>query len=293
MPFMRARQLRIGQVAAPLEMAPGSGKISNMSRRRTRGQVAVETALVLPVFVFLILGLLQMGLMSHARVLTKYAAFKAVRAGAVNGGDVAMMENAALGVLLPVLGRRGTAGAPYKTDSIMAYNTAWNAMSNNNQIGGLKFAEVVVCAPSRSQVNAAGDFDDPRVAIGDGNVRSGVSNQTVDDWPGFNNTKLQIQVTTYYRMFIPFANWMVWRIAANKEDGSPQKMRTLGWKAGSTSSTGKAFQSLAQYASQKVYITPIRASYAMRMQSNFRQAAAQALPNAGRGTNPDCKKTWN
>ena len=43
----------------------------------------METALVLPVFVFLILGLLQMGLMSHARVLTKYAAFKAVRAGAV------------------------------------------------------------------------------------------------------------------------------------------------------------------------------------------------------------------
>jgi hypothetical protein len=289
MSAMRARQLRIGQVPGPIERAAGSGKISNMSRRRTRGQVAVETALVLPVFVFLILGLLQMGLMSHARVLTKYAAFKAVRAGAVNGGDVGMMENAALGVLLPVLGRRGTAGAPYKTDSVMAYNTAWSAMSNNNQIGGLKFAEVVVCSPSRSQANAASDFDDPRTAIGPSNTNSG----TVSDWRSFNNTKLQIQVTTYYRMFIPFANWMVWRIAANREDGSPQKMRTLGWKAGSTTSTAKAFQNLTQYASQKVYITPIRASYAMRMQSNFRQSAAQALPNTGSYTNPACKKTWN
>jgi hypothetical protein len=258
--------------------------------RRTRGQVAVETAIVLPVFVFLILGLLQMGLMAHARLLTKYAAYKAVRAGSINGGDVPIMENAALAVLLPVLGRRGTSGAPYKTDTVGAWNTAWNAMSSNQQDGpALKFVQIVVCAPSRAQANAGSDFDDPRNAIGQGNSEN--SGQ-VDDWRGFNNTKLQVQATTYYRMFIPFANWMVWRIAANKEDGSPQKMRWLGWKAGSTTSSGQAFVNLEQYARRKMYITPIRASYAMRMQSNFRQSAARALPNAGSYTNPACKKTW-
>src|SRR4051794_41076235 len=70
------------------------------------GQAAVESAIVLPLFVFLILGILQLGLMHQARLMTKYAAYKAVRAGSLHNANVDEMEKAALAVLLPMVGTR-------------------------------------------------------------------------------------------------------------------------------------------------------------------------------------------
>ncbi|MDX2008831.1 MAG: TadE family protein [Myxococcaceae bacterium] len=275
---------RIGQVAAPLDPGPVSRDNGRMTHARSRrGQVAVETAIVLPVFVFLILGLLQLGLMHHARIMAKYAAYKAVRAGSLNRGERDAMEKAALAVMLPVLGRKSDVGAPFKTDSATAWNQAWNQMKNNDQASGVKWVDVQVCNPSRNALPQDGDFDDPRVAT-----------QSMGGWYGFNSTKLQVQVTAYYRMYIPFANWMVWRIAANKEDGSPQKMRWLGWKANSHTGTGAALAPLANLANQKKYIVPIRTSYAMRMQSSFSRAGYQNLPNDGNGsgTSRNCKVNW-
>ncbi len=287
---MNPRTGLIGPVAAPLAGTRHLGDTHGM--RRARGQVVVETAIVMPVFVFLILGLLQLGLMHHARVMTKYSAYKAVRAGALNRGEKKDMENAALAVLLPVLGRDSTAGAPYKTDSASAYDTAWAGMRTNKQ-GTVPFVEVAVCNPQQSQVAPDKDFDDARVA------RPG------NDWKGFNSTKLQIQVTVFYRMYIPFANWMVWRLALGEEEGSPKKQRWLGWKKNANKDpSNPGFKKnpnnpetlktrLKSLADQKKYIMPIRASYAMRMQSNFSRDGHSNLPSAGgAGTSPDCKIPW-
>src|SRR5688572_13227446 len=71
--------------------------------RGPRGQAAVETAIVMPLFVFTLLGLLQLGLLHQARLLTKYAAYKAVRSGSINRAKVDVMENAAIAVMLPML----------------------------------------------------------------------------------------------------------------------------------------------------------------------------------------------
>jgi len=43
------------------------------------GQATVEAALTLPLTVFLVLGTVQMFLLLQARLLTEYAAFRAVR----------------------------------------------------------------------------------------------------------------------------------------------------------------------------------------------------------------------
>ena len=69
---------------------------------RQSGQAAVETAIVMPLFVFIILGLLQLGLMHQAHLMAKYASYKAVRAGSLNRGDKEVMRRAALAVLLPL-----------------------------------------------------------------------------------------------------------------------------------------------------------------------------------------------
>ncbi|HYO56746.1 TadE family protein [Archangium sp.] len=78
--------------------------------RRESGQAAVESALVLPLMVFLGLGLLQLTMMQHAKLMTEYAAYCAARSGIVWNGNNERMRDAALIALLPTLGR--TDGLP-------------------------------------------------------------------------------------------------------------------------------------------------------------------------------------
>ncbi len=66
-----------------------------------RGQAAVESAIVIPLMTFLILGVLQLAMLQHAKLMTDYAAYNAARAGIVWNADRWMMENAAIISLLP------------------------------------------------------------------------------------------------------------------------------------------------------------------------------------------------
>ncbi len=47
----------------------------------------VETVLIFPLLLLLIMGIIQMALMCNAKAVVNYAAFCAARAGAVEGGD--------------------------------------------------------------------------------------------------------------------------------------------------------------------------------------------------------------
>src|SRR3954453_20200487 len=69
--------------------------------RRDSGQAAVETALTMPLMLFFVLTILQMGLLMQARNLTQYAVFRATRAGSVNHGDCTPMMHAAVASLIP------------------------------------------------------------------------------------------------------------------------------------------------------------------------------------------------
>ncbi|MCK5690438.1 pilus assembly protein [Myxococcota bacterium] len=74
-------------------------------RKNERGQVLVETAIIMPVVVFLILGALQIVLLQHGRVMTEYAAYNAARAGIVHNANWNVMRNAALISVLPLYAR--------------------------------------------------------------------------------------------------------------------------------------------------------------------------------------------
>jgi hypothetical protein len=83
-----------------------------MLRRRTRGQrgqVMVETAIVLSILVFVILGALQVALIGHGRIMTEYAAYNAARAGIVHNANWNVMRNAAMISTLPLYRRTDTA----------------------------------------------------------------------------------------------------------------------------------------------------------------------------------------
>ena len=80
----------------------------------------------MPLFVFIILGLLQLGLMHQAHLMAKYASYKAVRAGSLNRGDKAVMRRAALAVLLPLTTGTGRDPLVKNVNGSNKYLSAYN-----------------------------------------------------------------------------------------------------------------------------------------------------------------------
>jgi hypothetical protein len=69
--------------------------------RRQAGATLVEFALVMPLALLLVLGIMQIGLMFSAKQLLNQAAFMAARAGAVHNAQQTDMEDALTKALLP------------------------------------------------------------------------------------------------------------------------------------------------------------------------------------------------
>ncbi|RKG86558.1 TadE/TadG family type IV pilus assembly protein [Corallococcus terminator] len=246
-----------------------------MRDRRESGQVAVETAIVLPMFVFLILGTLQLGMMHQARLMTKYAAYKAVRAGALHNANVKEMERAAIAVLLPLISSStGGGGETIKaiesaTDFQMKY--VWASKNTMMDAPGMKYADVTICGPLRNEMGATSgelDFDNPSRITSTG------------DWAQSQRSKLRIQVTFNYRLPIPFADMVIYNIARAKE--MPPVLRLGNGKDKTEYVTGREMKGgVGKYdtaAQSSLYILPIRATYTMRMQSNF-YLGANPLPD--------------
>jgi Flp pilus assembly protein TadG len=223
------------------------------SARSRRGQAAVETAIVMPLFVFLILGMIQLGLMHQARVMTKYAAFKAVRVGSIHNAKQEAMKKAAMAVLLPMAGRR--AGQSFfKASPDSGFAQSWATVKSNIS----DHLDLTICNPTGNYYD---DFDNPAGALG----------RNTSDWETANRGRLSIQLTFYYQLVIPFVNGVLWHIVAGQEN--TELMRTLRlspenpkWRMTGGSRTVSSF---ADKAKQHIYILPIRASWSMRMQSNY------------------------
>ncbi len=215
----------------------------------------VETAIVLPLVIFLILGILQLSLMHQARMLTRYAAFKATRAGALHRAKIDIMKNAAFGVLLPIAGRVN-AESFYRTDSPEGYADAWMQAAEASQPGGVPYVQVTICNPtSQAGWTDATDFDDPEFA-------------GVDSWEGYARTRLHVQVTFYYRLMIPFANMVLWWITYGQENPIMLEVNRMNNYDPQNYGSGRAIEDTYQAAQQGIYYIPIRAHYAYRMQSN-------------------------
>jgi hypothetical protein len=94
-----------------------------------RGQAILEAVLILPLFILIVLGILQLTQIEHARIMTEYAAFSAARAGIVWNGSNERMRDAALLALLPTFGR---------TDSTRELEQTWRRQrATDEQISAL------------------------------------------------------------------------------------------------------------------------------------------------------------
>lgn len=170
---------------------------------RESGQAAVEAALVLPLTVFLVLGTMQLFLLLQGRILAEYAAFRAVRAGAVNYGDCTRMEHAAIGSLLPTFDSfmgHGSGTPAQKLAAAFAarrdgfYNPGWDGGQNEPVVWILRES------PNALWVRGQGggqqkDFDNP--------LRPG---------PGAGLVRLEIRMVYWMPLKIPFADWVMSRM---------------------------------------------------------------------------------
>ena len=250
-------------------------------RRRLRdddGQTVVEGAIVLPAMVFLVLTILQLTMVQHARIMTDYAAYCAARAGIVFNGDKAAMEQAATLALLPTIGR---------TDKLDTLTTTalktFTLEKAKRAVFGLPIVRVRTLSPTAAPFSTLGrhlggreiDFDDVRSSAAQANI-------------------LQIQVEYFYRMPIPFANQILQNIffaqrlnmlqywggvnMANPElavGGMPTGVNAQMVTRFRYPSTGDP-DAWALIAAAQVgpgagggYFFPLKATYSMRMQSNM------------------------
>src|SRR6185503_16858406 len=90
--------------------SPDNGTMDAGVSGRESGQAAVEAALIMPLMVFMALGIIQLTMIQHAKLMTEYAAYQAARAGIVWNGNNERMHDAAIMALLPTMGRTDSAG---------------------------------------------------------------------------------------------------------------------------------------------------------------------------------------
>lgn len=237
----------------------------------------------MPLFIFLILGLLQLALMHQARLMTKYAAYKATRVGAIHSAKMSAMEGAALGVLVPFMAKGDKqAELTFHATNASEYSSAWSAVKTNKQstAGSKNWVDVTICNPTTS-IFKGQDFDDPTV---DQSYVGGTAS-----WKPASSTRLDVQVTFYYRMPIPFANGILWWIAFAEENRTALhvlRMKPIAGSSVCTARTIEDFKSLAEGSGK--YILPIRNSWGMRMHSNFlKDTPGFALP-----TENKCRVAW-
>lgn len=158
--------------------------------RAESGQAAVESALTLPLAIFLILGSLQLFLMLQARMMAEHAAFRAVRAGSLGQGNCRRMMHAAVTTLLPTFTRTDTANRlaqAFKARLNNRYEPSLDSRHNGDIVWLLRKH------PLRAEIGGQEDsaFDDP----------------------DRESLRLEVRLIFWYPMRIPFANWVIARMA--------------------------------------------------------------------------------
>jgi hypothetical protein len=228
--------------------------------RRERGQAQVEAALSLPLLVFLVLGTMQFFMLLQARIFAQYAAYKAVHAGSLLHGDCTAMTHAALVAVMPTITR---------TDSPATLATAFRLRRENQYKDGTP--------PHDGQiVELVRESPDPR------SIQAPELEDNQFDQPGAPRRELAVRMIYWYRLKIPFADWVMGRMflahyslqsytAANpllpveRNAGWMGEVPASGASFGEVWPGGSVSGNMLRWSGQGHYLFPIRVTATMRM----------------------------
>lgn len=235
--------------------------------RRESGQAAVETALTLPLVLFVLLGSLQLFLLSQSRLLAQYAVFQATRVGSLNHGACTPMTHAALLLVLPAvhsfLGDRTLPGATpgerlgqafgrFRHNHYLGYKGAgWSAPGTDSEALLWLVREQPV--PTAADVAA---FDQP---LPRADRREPL--------------RLEVRMVFWAPLRIPFADWVFSRLAAARlgldsyTDQNPLMLtQRASWDAGTPPRLeARTAAELRRRLARGHYMFPIEVSSTMRM----------------------------
>lgn len=223
--------------------------------RRESGQAAVESALTLPLTLFLILGTLQLFMMLHGRIMAEYAVFRATRAGSVNQGDCRVMTHAALGALLPIIARTDsptTLGRAFLLHGRNLYSPIDRWGDSRTRVGAIVW--IVKQLDRQLQGPIQETFDD-RSRRGD--VRA----------------EIQVDMVFWFPLKIPFADWVMSRAYLAMFGALPyistnplMPTQRATWTKDSSFLDGtNTLTEMRSRILRRQYDFPIRTSFRMRM----------------------------
>jgi len=239
------------------------------------GQAAVESALTLPLLVFLILGTLQLFMMLQGRIMAEYAAFEAVRAGSRHHGDCKAMIHAAMAGLLPTVEpfvRPGGTPAQQLAD-------AWAARLGSN----VRDNPVPQYEPGRDRGHDGPVFwlvrEQPRALSLNEKEDLDFDTPTGD---GTSAKRLEVRLIYWYRLRIPFADWVMSRMMLahlglqdyNAVNPIMVTDKDAGWRKEVEQVVNldlKVREELVQRVMAGQYVFPIQATYGMRMMTPARK----------------------
>ena len=222
------------------------------------GQAMVESAIVFPAALFVLLGLLQMGMMQQARLFADYAAYRGARSASLEMASCDAVVTSELAALTPMLGRSDDT-----QKWISTFKTAVAQQKNQLPV-------VVSFWRIDNPLNRTQTFDEP------------VTNET-------DVSHVELRMYFYYPLRIPFANWVIskWYLAqyfafartpneadplhpVTNHEALPQQHNLTGEAAWVQRWT-------LSYLSKGIYVVPLYASWTMPMFS--RPAASDLVRN--------------
>ena len=174
---------------------------------RDSGQAAVETALTMPLALFLVLGITQLFMLLQGRLFAEHAAYMAARVGSVQRGNCDAMRHAAVLALLPsfdtFLGG-ATSGGTNSEKLVSAFRKHADGLYHGDAPSDLDYPHTRAIvwlyrvSPRFADLNSLGadvesDFDSPDNSAGQRD----------------RYYTLRVRAVYWYPLRIPFANWVM------------------------------------------------------------------------------------
>jgi hypothetical protein len=228
-------------------------RLQQVRRRHERGQGLVEFVIVLPILIFLIMGIVQFTLLYQVKSLLDHAAFLAARAGALDHGQTGGVNgiNQGFAAGLTPLFNHGTS----VTDILTARAKA--------EIETLdpRITQITIVSPTPQMVN---DFGIARLDGGRGKEIPNDSLQYRATTPGASSNVsiqdanlLKLQVTYCARLIVPIAAQAIYTMV-NGMSGF--------WNPGNDTGGSMTRCALLNGGDYRI---PITTTYLIRMQSSF------------------------